>query len=491
MRKAYIIGTGPGDEELLTLKAVKALKKCTAVLYDRLVSNNVLNYLNDDCEIYYCGKEPGEHYRTQEEINEMLVNLVNKGHVVGRIKGGDPYVFGRGGEEVLALKKSNIDFEVIPGVTSPISVLNYAGIPITHRGIAQSFHIITGKSAKELNTNFEALAKVEGTLVFMMGLSSLRSICENLIKYGKDRNTKAAIVMRGTSSKQKKVIGTLENIEEKAKEAKLQSPCIIVIGEVVSLSEDLSWYEKKPLFGYNICITRGRNQSESLRNSLEELGAEATVINSIKIEGTPNNLDPYLEKIEEYDYIILTSVNGVNIFFDYLRKRKIDIRKIKAKFAVVGKATRNALEDRGIISFIMAKEFVAEGLLKEIKPHLNPGDKILMPCSSISRNYLEDELTKLNVSLDSVNIYNTLEGKVLNRNSFKEIDIILFTSPSTVNNMVNMVGLDSIKEKRCIAIGPKTLSALEAKGVTAKMCKKHSAEGFLEEIVDLIKKDGE
>ena len=491
MKKAYIIGTGPGDEELLTLKAVKALKKCTAVLYDRLVSNNVLNYLNDDCEIYYCGKEPGEHYRTQEEINEMLVSLVNKGHVVGRIKGGDPYVFGRGGEEVLALKKSNIDFEVIPGVTSPISVLNYAGIPITHRGIAQSFHIITGKSAKELNTNFEALAKVEGTLVFMMGLSSLRSICENLIKYGKDKNTKAAIVMRGTSSKQKKVIGTLENIEEKAKEAKLQSPCIIVIGEVVSLSEDLSWYEKKPLFGYNICITRGRNQSESLRNSLEELGAEATVINSIKIEGTPNNLDPYLEKIEEYDYIILTSVNGVNIFFDYLRKRKIDIRKIKAKFAVVGKATRNALEDRGIISFIMAKEFVAEGLLKEIKPHLNSGDKILMPCSSISRDYLEDELTKLNVSLDRVNIYNTLEGKVLNRNSFKEIDIILFTSPSTVNNMVNMVGLDSIKEKRCIAIGPKTLSALEAKGVTANMCKKHSAEGFLEEIVDLIKKDGE
>ena len=491
MRKAYIIGTGPGDEELLTLKAVKALKKCTAVLYDRLVSNNVLNYLNDDCEIYYCGKEPGEHYRTQEEINEMLVNLVNKGHVVGRIKGGDPYVFGRGGEEVLALKKSNIDFEVIPGVTSPISVLNYAGIPITHRGIAQSFHIITGKSAKELNTNFEALAKVEGTLVFMMGLSSLRSICENLIKYGKDRNTKAAIVMRGTSSKQKKVIGTLENIEEKAKEAKLQSPCIIVIGEVVSLSEDLSWYEKKPLFGYNICVTRGRNQSESLRNSLEELGAEATVINSIKIEGTPNNLDPYLEKIEEYDYIILTSVNGVNIFFDYLRKRKIDIRKIKAKFAVVGKATRNALEDRGIISFVMAKEFVAEGLLKEIKPHLNSGDKILMPCSSISRDYLEDELTKLNVSLDRVNIYNTLEGKVLNRNSFKEIDIILFTSPSTVNNMVNMVGLDSIKEKRCIAIGPKTLSALEAKGVTANMCKKHSAEGLLEEIVDLIKKDGE
>lgn len=491
MKKAYIIGTGPGDEELLTLKAVKALKKCTAVLYDRLVSNNVLNYLNEDCEIYYCGKEPGEHYRTQEEINEMIVELAKKGHIVGRIKGGDPYVFGRGGEEVLALKKANVDFEVIPGVTSPISVLNYAGIPITHRGIAQSFHIITGKSAKELNTNFEALAKVEGTLVFMMGLSSLGSICENLIKYGKDINTKAAIVMRGTSSKQKKVVGTLENIEEKAKSAGLKSPCIIVIGDVVSLNEELAWYENKPLFGHNICITRSKDQSENLRNSLVELGAEATVINSIRFENTSYNLESYVENIEKYDYIILTSVNAVNMFFEYLKERKVDIRRIKANFAVVGKATGKALEDRGIMNFIMAKEFVAEGLLDELTKHVTSGDKALMPCSSKSRDLLVAELTKLGVNIDRVNIYNTLEGKVLNRNSFKEVDIVLFTSPSTVNNMVNMVGLDSIKEKTCIAIGPRTLKALEEKGLKAYMCKKHSEEGFLEEIVDFVKKDGE
>ena len=215
MSKAYIIGTGPGDEELLTLKAKRVLRKCTAVFYDRLVSNNILNYLNDDCEIYYCGKEPGAHYKTQEEINEMIVKLAKEGHIVGRVKGGDPYVFGRGGEEVLALQKEGIEFEVIPGVTSPIAVLNYAGIPITHRGLAQSFHIVTGMSAKTLNVNFEALAKENGTLVFMMGLANIDHIVSELIKYGKDKDTKAAVVMRGTSSKQRKVIGTLEDISKK------------------------------------------------------------------------------------------------------------------------------------------------------------------------------------------------------------------------------------------------------------------------------------
>ena len=177
--KAYIIGTGPGDEELLTVKAVKILKKCTAVLYDRLVSNNILNYLNEDCLVYYCGKEPGAHYKTQEEINDMLVRLVKEGHIVGRVKGGDPYVFGRGGEEVLSLVEENLDFEVIPGVTSPISVLNYAGIPITQRAIAQSFHIVTGMTSASEKINWEALAKENGTLVFMMGLENIERIVTN------------------------------------------------------------------------------------------------------------------------------------------------------------------------------------------------------------------------------------------------------------------------------------------------------------------------
>ena len=491
MNKVYIIGTGPGDEELLTLKAVEALKKCTAVLYDRLVSNNILNYLNDTCEIYYCGKEPGAHYKTQEEINTSLVELAKKGHIVGRIKGGDPYVFGRGGEEVLALIDESIEFEVIPGVTSPISVLNYAGIPITQRGMAQSFHIITGMTAGVQSINWEAVAKEKGTLVFMMGLNNLGDIIKNLIENGKDENTNVAVIMRGTSSKQKKVVGTLLDIENKVKEANLKSPCIIVMGEVVTLNDKLNWYENKPLFGLNICVTRSRDQSSNLKRKLRELGAEVTEINSIKIESTKENLDEVKDKLSEYNHIILTSVNGVNMFFDYLVENKIDLRILKAKFSVVGKATRKALEKRGIQVFIMGREFVGEGLFKALKSHLVKDEKVLIPCSSQSRNYLKDEIEKLELIVDRIHTYNTVCGKVKNEKAFEEVDYILYTSPSTVNNMISLLGLDKVKEKYSIAIGPQTFKELKEKGVDGYTCKKHSEDGFLEEIVQIYKSNKE
>lgn len=491
MNKVYIIGTGPGDEELLTLKAVESLKKCTAVLYDRLVSNNILNYLNDNCEIYYCGKEPGSHYKTQEEINSSLVELAKKGHIVGRIKGGDPYVFGRGGEEVLALLDENIEFEVIPGVTSPISVLNYAGIPITQRGMAQSFHIVTGMTAGVQNINWEALAKEKGTLVFMMGLNNLNEIIRNLIANGKDESTDVAVVMRGTSSKQKKVIGTLKNIEEKVMKAKLKSPCIIVMGEVVTLSDKLNWYERKPLYGLNVCVTRSREQASNLKKKLRELGAEVTEINSIKIEPTKENLDEVKDKLSNYDHIILTSVNGVNMFFDYLIENKIDIRILRAKFSVVGKATKRALEKRGVQAFIMGREFVGEGLFKALKPHLLKGEKVLLPCSSESRRYLKDEIEKLDLIVDRVHTYNTVCGKVKNEKAFEEVDYILYTSPSTVNNMITLFGVDKIKEKNNIAIGPQTFKALKENNIDGYTCRKHSEEAFLEEIVEIYKSSKE
>lgn len=487
MSKVYIIGTGPGDEELLTLKAVSALKKCTAVLYDRLVSNNILNYLNEDCKIFYCGKEPGAHYKTQEEINESLVRLAKEGHIVGRVKGGDPYVFGRGGEEVLALIDENIEFEVIPGVTSPISVLNYAGIPITQREMSQSFHIITGMTAGVLNINWEAVANEKGTLVFMMGLNNLGSIIENLLKYGKDENTKVAVVMRGTSSKQKKVVGTIKDIEKKVQEAKLESPCIIVMGEVVSLNDKLNWYEKKPLFGLNICVTRSREQASNLKKRLRELGSEVTEINSIKIEPTKENLNEVKDKLSDYDHIILSSVNGVNIFFDYIMENKIDLRTIKAKFSVVGKATRKALEKRGIQAFVMGREFVGEGLFKALEPNLKSEEKVLIPCSSGSREYLKDEIEKLGLSVDRVHTYNTVCGEVKNKRAFEEVDFILYTSPSTVNNMISLFGVDEIKGKYNIAIGPQTFKALKENSIEAHMCKKHSEDGFLDEIVEIYK----
>jgi uroporphyrinogen III methyltransferase / synthase len=485
MNKVYIIGTGPGDEELLTLKAVEILKNCTAVLYDRLVSNNILNYLKEDCEIYYCGKEPGCHYKTQEEINKTLIKLAKEGHTVGRIKGGDPYVFGRGGEEVLSLGEENIEFEVVPGVTSPISVLNYAGIPITQREMAQSFHIVTGMTAGTLNINWEAISKEKGTLVFMMGLNNLKGIIESLVSNGKDKNTKVAVIMRGTSSKQKKVVGTLQDIEQKVVEAKLQSPCIIVMGDVVELNDKLNWYEKKPLFGLNICVTRSREQSSNLKKKLRNLGAEVTEINSIKIQETKENLNSIKDKLSEYNHIILTSVNGVNMFFDYLVENKIDVRSIKAKFSVIGKATKKALEERGIQAFIMGREFVGEGLFNELSPHLVNGESVLIPCSSGSREYLREAIEKLGLYVDRVHTYNTLCGDIKNKRVFEEVDFILYTSPSTVNNMINMLSVDGIKDKFNIAIGPQTYKILESNGIKSHMCKKHSEDGFLNEIIEI------
>jgi uroporphyrinogen III methyltransferase/synthase len=486
MSKVYIIGTGPGDEELLTLKAVRVLKKCTAVLYDRLVSNNVLNYLNENCEIYYCGKEPGAHSKTQDEINELIVGLAKKGHIVGRIKGGDPYVFGRGGEEVLALANENISFEVIPGVTSPIAVLNYAGIPITHRGIAQSFHVITGKSAQDLNVNFKALAIEEGTLVFMMGLSNLDNIVRELVANGKDLSTPCGVIMRGTCAKQKKVIGTLEDISQKVKDAKLQSPCIIVVGEVVNLNESLSWYENKPLFGKNICVTRSKKQCENLKSKLVELGAEVTSFNSIEIKSCVNNLEKYINKLEDYDHMVFTSVNSVEIFFDYLIEKDYDIRRIKAKISAIGNATEKSLNKRGIVCFAKAKEFIGEGLVSILKPNLKENEKLLLPCSAKSREYIYDELTKTGIEVDKVYIYDTVCGSVANKRAFDEVDIVFFTSPSTVKNMVDMLGVEEIKKKKVIAIGPKTNKPLEELGIKASVCKEHSENGFLKEIETLL-----
>ncbi|HDK7137669.1 TPA: uroporphyrinogen-III C-methyltransferase [Clostridium botulinum] len=485
MSKVYLIGAGPGDEELITLKAIRALKKCTAVMYDRLANGELLKYLAPNCEIYYCGKEPGCHYKSQDEINKMLVKLAKEGHIVGRIKGGDPYVFGRGGEEVLDILEENIEFEVIPGVTSPVSVLNYAGIPITHRGISRGFHIFTAMTKDKLDIDWKSVVNIGGTLVFLMGLGRLELITKGLIENGMDKESKVAVVMKGTTSKQKKVIGNLENIVEKVKEAKLESPVIIVVGEVVSFSDELNWYEKKPLFGRNICITRTKEQAKELKVQLLDLGAEVTEINSIEIKNAEENLKPYLNRLKEYDYIALTSVNAVKIFFDYLIKENIDIRNINAKFGAIGPATSEAIKVRGIMPSIKSKHFVAESLFEEMKKHVQSGDKVLVPRSKDARPFLVDALKKEGCIVDEVHIYETLCGKCTHTERFEDADTVLFTSPSTVKNMIPMVGIDSIKEKSIIAIGPITAAELDKNNIECSICDEYSINGIIDKLLDL------
>ncbi|KPU43615.1 uroporphyrinogen-III C-methyltransferase [Oxobacter pfennigii] len=485
MGKVYLLGAGPGDEGLISVKAVKALEKCTAVMYDRLAGNFTLSYLNKDCKVFYCGKEPGSHYKTQDEINDMLVALAKEGHIVGRIKGGDPYVFGRGSEEALRLYNEGIDFEVIPGITSAISVLNYAGIPATHRKIAQSFHVFTGKSAKVLNINWNAAANLKGTLIFLMGLESIDEIISNLISNGMSKDTPCAVIREGTTSKQKKVTGTVSDISEKVKKAGFKSPCIIVMGEVVGFNEKLNWFEKKPLSGLNICVTRSKEQAVKTRERLYDLGAEVTEINSIEVVDTSWNLQSYIDKLEEYDYIVFTSVNGVSTFFERLKKLEVDIRKIKASFAAIGPATAEAIVDRGIIPLIVAEEFVAEALFEKMKEYIKRGDRILLPRSKASRSYLHDALKEYGCIVDEAHIYDIIEGNKPVEETFERVDIVLFTSPSTVKNMISMVGLDDIKKKTCIAIGPITSAELEKNGINHHVCKEYTIDGVIDKILEL------
>ena len=485
MGKVYLIGAGPGDAELMTLKAVRILKKCTAVMYDRLAGSNALKYLNEDCKIFYCGKEPGCHYKSQDEINEMLITLAKDGHIVGRVKGGDPYVFGRGGEEALILCKEGIDFEVVPGVTSAISVLSYAGIPVTHRGLSQGFHVFTGMSAEKLNINWGGVATLNGTLIFLMGLEHIQDITNNLINSGKSLETPCAVVMRGTTSKQKKVIGTLKDIAIKVKEALFISPCIIVVGDVVTLSESLNWYEKKPLFGLNICITRSKEQSKSINERLVDLGAEVTEINSIKIKSSEFELDTVKHKLKDYEYIIFTSVNSVNIFFDYIKENDFDIRNLKGKIAVIGPATARSLKERGITPDTIAEEFISEDLFNKLRAKVKQGDKVLIPCSKHSRAYIGEKLRDCGAVVDIVHIYEPICGELEDINIFKNVDIVIFTSPSTVKNMIKMVGLDAIKQKKSVAIGPITAKELETSGISALVCKEYSEDGIINKLLEI------
>ena len=499
--KVFFVGAGPGDPKLITLKGIEAIEKADVVIYDRLAHPSLLNYAKEDAEKIYVGKMPDRHTLTQEEINRLLVIKALEGKIVARLKGGDPTVFGRVGEEALELKKAQITYEIVPGITSAIAVPAYAGIPVTHRDYTSSLAIVTGHENPEKETssiNWEKLATATGTIIFLMGIANLEKIRDNLIKNGRDENTPAAVINWGTRTEQKTVTGILKDIVEKVEDSGLTNPSIIIVGEVVKLREELQWFEQKPLFGKRVLVTRARHQASELSALIQELGGEAVEFPVIKIiPAKDDTFKKSISQLENFDWIIFTSVNGVNSFFSKLKEEKMDIRKlVKAKVAAIGPKTAELLEDKGLIVNIVPEEFRAEGLLDFLEKEITPGEKVLLPRADIARKILPDKLKEKGLEVTEVDIYETVidaENKddIIKLFKEKRIDIVTFTSSSTVKNFVEALKDEDLenllKEVTLASIGPITTDTAGKLGLVVKItADEYTIPGLVQAIVDRI-----
>ena len=392
--KVYLVGAGPGDYGLLTLKGLECIQKADTIVYDRLANEDYLKEAKEGCHFIYVGKVSNNHTLTQDEINDVLVEEARKDRMVVRLKGGDPYVFGRGGEEGEYLLENEIPFEVVPGITSAIGGLCYAGIPITHRDYASSFHVVTGHLKDDENTSihWNALAHMGGTIVFLMGVSNLQKICHNLMEEGMASTTSVAVIQWATRPNQKVVTGNLQTICEIVRKEGITSPSLIVVGEVVTLREKLNFYEKKPLFGKNIITTRARANSSALKAKLQNLGAHVIECPTISIKPIEENifLKKCIEELQTYTYLIFTSQNAVSIFFKELNSKGLDTRALShLKIIAIGQATEEAIKQYGVLPDFIPERFVAESVCDLLEDKLKKEYKILIPKALKTRDVLK------------------------------------------------------------------------------------------------------
>ena len=500
--KVYITGVGPGDYGLITVKAKKYIEKAEVIVYDRLVDSRILKFARKDAELIYVGKMPDCHIVPQDNINEILVQKALEGKMVVRVKGGDPFVFGRGGEEAERLYKAGIPFEVIPGITSAIAVPAYAGIPVTHRDYCSSFHIITGHEnpdKEESSINYKELAKVEGTLVFLMGVKGLQSICENLINHGKPANTPAAIIERGTTSEQRVVRGTLKDIWSKAASESIKSPAVTVIGHVAELRDKLAWFEKAPLSGKRVVVTRTREQAGRLVELIEDNGGEAIEIPTIKIMPPDSfeEFDSVLSKINTFNYIVFTSANGVEAFLGRMKHNRMDIRSLYGiKLCAIGSATEACLNEAGLNAYFVPVEYTTEKLLEGLLKFIVPGDNVLLARADIASPGLAEGLKASGVEIYELTAYRTMmddscRERLIELLEEERIDALTFASSSTVTNFVSLIGKENICRLsgiKTVCIGPVTEKTARDAGInvtaTADEC---TIEGVVQKLIQVVR----
>jgi uroporphyrinogen III methyltransferase/synthase len=486
--KVYLIGAGPGDPGLFTLRGVRCLQQADVVVYDYLANPRLLSYARSGAELIYVGKKGGEADPTsQEKIGHLLVEKALSGKVVARLKGGDPFIFGRGGEEGEELSQAGIPFEVIPGVTSAVAVPAYAGIPLTHRDYASTVAFLTGHedpSKEESTIPWNKVATGLDTLVFLMGVGNLPRIVERLVTHGRAIDTPAAVIQWGTKPEQQTVIGTLDTIVGLVEERRLGPPAILVVGDVVRLRESLSWSERRPLFGKRILITRAREQASDFVELLEAQGAEVVQLPLIEFAppDTWKPLDRAIERLETYRWIIFTSANGVAAFFLRLQTLRQDARRLgAAKICAIGPATAQALERHSIIPDIVPSEFRAEGVIEAFKQYDLAGARVLLPRAAVARDLLPKELEERGAIVDVVPAYRTVRAEA-DREILKQllldrkIDLVTFTSSSTVTAFVELLETEDLKALvegvRIACIGPITAATAEGFGVAVDITAK-------------------
>jgi uroporphyrinogen III methyltransferase / synthase len=469
MSKVYLVGAGPGDPDLITWKGRKLLSIADAILYDHLANERLLDLAPRNCERIYVGKKKAVHAFPQQEICRMMIERARRGLTVIRLKGGDPFIFGRGGEELEALADAGIEFEVVPGVTSPLGIAAYSGVPLTHRDHTKLVTFVTGHDVAGID--WSRVGQSE-TLVIFMGIGAIHEIARELIRHGRSGATPAIAVRWGTRPDQQTVTGTLADIADRIDAAHLKPPATVIIGEVVALHGKLDWYQGLPLFGRKIVVTRAADQADGLVEQLHALGADAIRLPVISIQ-PPDDLRPLdhaIEHLSSYDWLIFTSVNGVRFFLERLERSPYDFRALKARICAIGPSTRGAVESLALKVDLMPEEYVAESLVQAFASVSLEGARVLLPRAAVARDLIPAELAKLGAQVDVVEAYRNVvpqDASDRAREIFgagKKPDWITFTSSSTVKNLIGIAGRDALNGVRIASIGPVTSQTARSLG---------------------------
>ena len=496
--KVYLVGAGPGDPKLITLKGIECLQRADVVIYDLLINVKLLEHCPAHTEKIYGGKLIGEQAQRQAEIDDLMIRHARAGKTVVRLKGGDPFIFGRGGEEALTLVGAGIDFEIVPGITSAIAAPAYAGIPLTHRSYSSSVAFVTGHSAAlkaDSTIRWEQLATGVDTLVVLMGVGHLREIAARLIQHGRSPDTPISLIHWGTTPQQKTLEGTLSDIVQKADAANFRNPAAIVIGKVNTLRKQLGWFDRKPLFDRRIIVTRARAQASDFAECLQSYGAEVIQFPTIETQPIPDNaaLDQAIAQLATYNWVIFTSVNAVEYFYRQLRENGKDTRSLSnACICSVGSKTVAALDQIGIRTDYVPSQ--ARGAIVAAELEGVRGQKILLPRASIAADDLPNGLHDRGAIVDTIPIYETVKAGADGRATIEgnlrngRIDMVTFTSSSTITNFLEM--FDShppavlLNQAHIAVIGPSTAATAKAHGLTVDIiAKKASVESLAEEIV--------